>query len=232
VFIGHFGIGFAAKKAAPQASLGTLLLAAQFIDLLWPSLLMLGIERVRIVPGITAVTPLDFEHYPYSHSLVAVTIWSALLGLLFLLSHRQPSGRARGALVVAALVLSHWLLDALVHRPDLPLYPGSPLIGLGLWQSLPLSLAVEVPLFAVGTWLYTRTTVADDAVGNWSLWTLIAFLALIHLGNLFGETPPSVEAIAWVAQLQWLLVAWGYWVDRHRSPLQTDSLDTDRLDND
>lgn len=232
MFIGHFGIGFAAKKAAPQASLGTLLLAAQFIDLLWPSLLMLGVERVRIVPGITAVTPLDFEHYPFSHSLMAVVGWGILLGLLYLFSHRGQAGARRGALVIAALVLSHWLLDALVHRPDLPLYPGSPLVGLGLWHSLPLSLAVEVPLFAVGSWLYTRATVADDAIGSWALWTLLVFLALIHLGNLFGAAPPSVEAIAWVAQLQWLLVAWGYWVDSHRSPLQTDLLDTDRIDND
>lgn len=220
MFIGHFGIGFATKKAAPQASLGTLLLAAQFIDLLWPSLLMLGLERVRIAPGITAVTPLDFEYYPISHSLLAVAGWAILVGAIYFFRQRPQINLVRTSLILAGLVLSHWLLDALVHRPDLPLYPDSPqLIGLGLWQSLPLTLAVELPLFFTGIWLYARATVANDRTGCWALWGLAATLLLIQAGNLFGDVPPSPQAIAWVGQLQWLLIAWGYWVDRHRSPL-------------
>lgn len=229
MFIGHFGIGLAAKKAAPQVSLGTLLLAAQFIDLLWPSLLLLGLERVRIAPGITAVTPLDFEYYPISHSLAAVFGWGLLVGMIYFISQRQGRHGARNALLLGSLVVSHWFLDALVHRPDLPLYPGShALIGLGLWHSLALSLAVELPLFLVGAWLYCRATVAKDRTGRWALWGLLGTLLAIHAGNLFGETPPSPQAIAWVGQLQWLIVAWGYWLDGHRSPLHTDSRHTDR----
>ena len=214
MFIGHFGIAFAAKRPAPRLSLGTLFLAAQFIDLLWPTLLLLGVERVRIAPGITTVTPLDFEYYPVSHSLIAVLGWAIGVGGACFLVRRA----ARGALIVALLVVSHWFLDLLMHRPDLPLMPGgSTRVGLGAWSSLPLTLLIEVPLFLGGAWLYARATVARDAQGRWGLWGLVAFLLLIHAGNLFGGPPPSVGAIAWAGQLQWLLVIWGYWVDRHRA---------------
>jgi len=212
MFIGHFGVAFAAKPLAQQASLGTLFLAAQFIDLLWPTLLLLGVERVRMAPGITTVTPLDFEHYPVSHSLVAVAGWALLLGVAYAVSRRS----LRGALVVGALVVSHWVLDLVVHRPDLPLYPGSARYGFGLWQSLPWTLAVELAIFAGGLWLYLRATRAIDATGKWALWALIAFLLLIYLGNLFGPPPENVMQVAVAGHAQWLLVLWGYWIDRHR----------------
>jgi hypothetical protein len=123
----------------------------------------------------------------------------------------------RGALVLALAVVSHWLLDAVVHRPDLPLVPGGThLVGLGLWSSLAATLLVEVTVFAGGVWLYLRATRPVDAVGTWALWGLAAFLLLIYGANLFGTPPPNVTALAWVGQAQWLLVAWGYWVDRHR----------------
>ncbi len=220
MFIGHFGVGFAAKAAAPQVSLGTLFLGAQFIDLLWPTLLLLGVERVRIEPGITTVTPLNFEHYPVSHSLLAVLGWAVLLGAVYF--WRRNS--VRGAVVVGLAVLSHWLLDLLVHRPDLPLYPGATqFFGLGLWSSVGTTLAVELPIFAVGVWLYLRATEATGPTGRWALWGLVASLGVIYLGNLFGEPPPSAAAIAWIGQAQWLLVAWGYWVDRHRRAVGTGS---------
>ncbi|MCZ8294098.1 MAG: metal-dependent hydrolase [Hylemonella sp.] len=213
MFIGHFAIGFAAKTAAPRVSLGTLFLAAQFIDLLWPTFLLMGLERVRIEPGATTVTPLVFEHYPWSHSLLAVLGWAALLaGLHFLLRRDR-----RSALIVAGLVLSHWLLDLLVHRPDLPLWPwGGSVLGLRLWSSLVLTLALEVPLFMLGVWLYSRSTRALDGAGRWGLVGLVLFLFVVYAGNVLGSPPPSVEAIAWIGQLQWLLVLWGYWVDWHR----------------
>lgn len=213
MFIGHFAVGLGAKAVAPRVSLGTLFLAAQFIDLLWPTLLLLGIERVRIDPGATRVTPLDFEHYPVSHSLAGVLIWALAFAVVYQALRRYP----RGAMVLGAAVLSHWLLDAVVHRPDLPLYPGSSvLVGLGLWSSLAGTLLVELALFAGGLWLYLRTTQARDATGRWALWGLVAFLGIIYAANLFGTAPPSVDAIAWVGQAQWLLVVWGYWIDRHR----------------
>ena len=214
MFVGHFGAGLAAKALAPRVSLGSLFLAAQFIDLAWPTLLLLGIERVRIAPGITAVTPLDFEHYPFTHSLAAVLSWGFLFGLAYLGLKRYP----RGAIVLGALVVSHWLLDLVVHRPDLPLYPGSAKVGLGLWDSVAGTLVVELAVFGLGAAFYLRTTRAKDRTGAWALWLLLGFLLLVHLGNLLGPPPPSVAAIAWVGQAQWLLVLWGYWIDRHREP--------------
>jgi len=213
MFIGHFGAGFAAKAIAPRLSLGTAFLAAQFIDLLWPTFLLLGWESVRIAPGATAVTPLVFEHYPLTHSLLAVLLWALALAGGYAWLRQQ----ARSALVLGVLVVSHWLLDALVHVPDLPLAPGDSLqVGLGLWQSKAATLAVEIPLFALGVWLYARSTRARDGIGRWGLVGLVTLLAVIHAGNLFGPPPPDVGALAWVGQAQWLLVAFGYWVDAHR----------------
>lgn len=215
MFIGHFGVGFAAKRVAPSASLGTAFLAAQWLDLLWPTLLLLGIETVRIVPGATAVTPLVFDHYPVSHSLMAVVAWGLVVGVAYALVKRNT----RGAVVVGLLVVSHWLLDAIVHAPDLPVMPSGPMVGLGLWQSHAATLAVEIPIFAWGAWLYATSTRAKDRTGRYGLMGLIAFLLFIHAGNLLGPPPTSVTAIAWIGQAQWLLVAWGYWVDAHREPV-------------
>jgi len=220
MFIGHFGLGFGAKAVAPKVSLGTLFIGAQFIDLLWPTLLLLGVERVQIVPGATTVTPLVFVHYPISHSLLAVLGWAFAVGLGYLALKRSLSRTSVvGAVVVGALVLSHWALDALVHQPDLPLFPGSATqIGLHAWSSLPLTLVLELTVFSIGVWLYARATHAKDAVGRWAFWGLVAFLLSSYAANLFGPPPPSVETIAWAGHLQWLMVLWGYWVDKHREP--------------
>lgn len=214
MFIGHFGVALGAKAAQPKVSLGSLFLAAQFVDLLWPTLLLLGLERVEIVPGITALTPLDFTYYPLSHSLLMACVWGLVLGLAYGWMRKD----AKGALVIGLLVVSHWVLDLVVHRPDLPLYPGdAPLLGLGLWNSLAGTLLVEGLVFAVGLTLYLRATQAKDRLGMYGFWTLIGFLVLIHVGNMFGPPPPSVAAIAWAGQLQWIFVAWAYWIDRHRT---------------
>jgi len=212
MFLGHFAVGFGAKRFAPSVSLGALFLAVQLIDLVWPTLLALDIERIAIAPGITAVTPLDFVHYPYTHSLVGVALWALLFGVAYALLTRDR----RAAWILGALVLSHWLLDLVAHRPDLPLLIDGPKFGFGLWYSWPASLAVETLLFAGGVWLYASSTAAFDRTGQGALWALIAFLLAIHLGNYFGPPPPSVREIAIVGHAQWLLVLWGYWIDRHR----------------
>jgi uncharacterized membrane protein len=213
MFLGHFGIGFAAKAVVPKVSLGTLFFSAQFIDLLWPSLLLLGLERAKIDPTATKVTPLDFVHYPISHSLLAVIGWAILIALMHFFTRHDR----RNAIFIGALVISHWLLDAIVHRPDLPLYPGSPtLVGAGLWNSLPITLAIEFSIFGLGVWLYMRATTAMDKTGKWALWSLVVFLTLIYMSNIFGPPPPDIKAVAWVGHAQWLLVAWAYWIDKHR----------------
>lgn len=213
MFIGHFGIGFGAKAAAPRVSLGSMFLASQFIDLLWPTLLLLGVERVNIVPGITKVTPLEFSYYPISHSLLAVLGWALLVAIIYQLLRRYP----KGALVLGLAVVSHWMLDAIVHRPDLPLYPGSGyLVGFGLWSSVWGTLVMELLIFGIGLGLYLRTTKPADRTGVWALRALVVFLLVIYLGNLFGSPPPNVTALAWVGQAQWLLILCGFWVDRHR----------------
>jgi hypothetical protein len=212
MFIGHFGVGFGAKKAAPQVSLGTLLLAAQLVDLLWPVFLLLGLESVRIDPGNTAVTPLDFVSYPFTHSLLTGVGW----GLVFALAYFALRHNGRGALVVGLAVVSHWVLDWISHRPDMPLYPGGAKVGLGLWNSVAGTVAVEGAIFIAGVALYLRTTRAKDRIGHWALWSLVLLLVLAYVGNLAGPPPPDVRSLAWVGVLMWVLVPWGYWIDRHR----------------
>ncbi len=213
MFLAHFGVGFGAKAAAPNVSLGSLFLAAQFIDLIWPTLLLFGVERVNIITDGTRNPPLEFVHYPFSHSLLTVMVWAALVAAAYFLVRCSRTG----AVVLGLAVISHWLLDLVVHYPDLPLYPGnSPLLGLGVWSSPVVAMALEFSIFAAGLWLYLRSTMASGATGKWSLWSLVAMLVLIQIANVFGVPPPSTSAIAWAGQAQWLLVAWGYWIDSHR----------------
>ena len=214
MFLGHFGLAFATKPAAPAVSLGTLFLACQFADLLWPVLLLAGVERVAIDPGNTAFTPLAFEHYPYSHSLLTLAGWGVLVAVLY-----RALGRvsARAAVIVGLLVWSHWWLDVVMHRPDLPLRPGGDArLGLGLWNSVPGTLVVETLLFGAGVLLYTRGTCARDRAGSIGLWSLVAVLFAINLANAFGPPPPSATAIAIAGLAMWIFVWWGYYVDRHR----------------
>ena len=217
MFIGHYGAALAAKAVAPKTSLGSLLIASVFIDLIWPNLLLLGVERVRIEPGVTVVNPLAFEYYPYSHSLLAVVGWGLLVGGVSWIIWRAP----KAALIMGLLVLSHWMLDLLVHRPDLPLLPDGPFVGLGGWNSIPVTLVLEFGLLIGGAWLYLRMTRGQDKVGRWGVPALVGVLAVVYMGHTFGEPPPSVTILAVTAQMQWLLIAWAFWADRHRVATQT-----------
>lgn len=221
MFIGHFAAGLAAKRWVPAVSLGTLFLAAQLADLIWPTLVTLGIEQVEIAPGKTAVTPLDFVSYPISHSLIALCLWSAIFAVLYGWLRKSRAA----ALTLALLVLSHWLLDFITHRPDMPVdFAASYRVGLSLWNSIPGTLALEVPLFLVGVVIYARSTRARDRTGTIAFWALVVFLLVVYAANLLGPPPPSVQALAWSAQAIWLLVAWGYWIDRHRQPIPQSEL--------
>ena len=215
MFIGHFGVAFAAKRAAPTVSLGTLFIACELVDLIWPALLLAGVESVAITPGITRFTPLDFQHYPWSHSLLMSVVWALVFGALYF----AVRGRWLTAAVVALVVLSHWFLDLVAHRPDLPLAPGSDLkVGFGLWNSVAGTLIVEGALFVVGFRFYLAGSQAVDRTGHWALYGLLAFLLLAYVGAAFGPPPPSVPAIAWVGLAGGLVTgAAGYWIDRHRT---------------
>jgi membrane-bound metal-dependent hydrolase YbcI (DUF457 family) len=216
MFIGHFGIALAAKRAAPRTSLGALVAAAQLLDLIWPPLVLAGIEKVRIDPGNTRFTPLDFESYPYSHSLLTAALWSVVAAAAYWIAKRY----GRGALVVGLAVFSHWVLDFITHRPDLPLYPGSHVFaGLGLWNSVPATMIAEGAIFAIGVWLYAAGTRAKDKYGSGGLISFVAFLAIIYVVNAIGAPPPNAHAVAWAAMAVFILVFWAWRFDRHRAAL-------------
>lgn len=214
MFLGHFGLALAAKKLEPRVSLSTGFAAAQLPDLIWPVLVLAGVERVTIAPGDTAITPLRFDSYPISHSLVMVALWAAAFAGL----HFARKGRAMAAFVLAGLVISHWVLDFVSHRPDMPISPGSDVrVGLGLWNSVPGTLAVEALLFVGGMVALLSATRARDAVGRWGLASLLGFLVLAYAASVLGPPPPSVPAVAWTGVVGGIvLVAWAAWADRHR----------------
>jgi hypothetical protein len=214
MFIGHFAVAFAVKRVAPQAKLGTAMLAASFLDVLWPLFLIAGVEVVKIVPGATAFTPLRFVSYPFSHSLTMAALWAVVFGVVY----RWRRGSSRTAIWLGVLVVSHWFLDLFVHDPDLQLFPELDIyVGLGLWNSVAGTLIVEGVMFAAGIALYLSATHPRDRVGTWALVGLVALLLASYAAAAFGPPPPSIEAIV-VADLVGtaIAVAWGYWVDRHR----------------
>jgi hypothetical protein len=201
MFLGHFAVGMVASRFDPHLRLGTALLAAQLPDLIWPLFLLSGVESVTIAPGTTPVTPLVFDHYPWSHSLAMVVAWGLLLTLLYMFI----AGRKWATILMTPLVVSHWVLDAIAHRADLPLLPlGGPHVGLGLWESLPLTLVVEGSLFGGAIWFFARGRRLGAA-----FWSLAAVLAVVYLASVFGPPPPSPRAIAF-SMLSFVPLLW-FW---------------------
>jgi membrane-bound metal-dependent hydrolase YbcI (DUF457 family) len=213
MFLGHYGIAFGAKTVAPKPSLGTFILAAQLADLIWPILLLVGVEQVRIVPGLMAASPMDFTHYPYTHSLLTQALAGAVFGGIYFALRKDGNG----ALVLGAAVVSHWFLDLVVHRADLPAWPGGPKFGLGLWNSVALTLFAEALVFGGGLILYLRATTARDRIGLWALWSMVAFLVVCYAVASLGPPPNDPKPMAISALALWLFVPWGYWIDRHRT---------------
>jgi membrane-bound metal-dependent hydrolase YbcI (DUF457 family) len=217
MFLGHFGLAFAAKRLAPRTSLGTRGAASQWVDLVWPVLVLAGIEQVRIAPGDTAYTPLAFVHYPWTHSLLMSLAWGLLLGV----ACRLATGERRGAWVVGALVASHWVLDLVTHRPDLQLAPWAPgRVGLGLWNHVAATVLIEGAIFAGGVLLYATGTRPRRRSGSVVLWSLVGFLVAMAAATQL-TTPPGETAVAWGTISMWLLVLWMAWADRLRQPSGT-----------
>lgn len=212
MFIGHDAVAFAGKKIAPRTSLGVLIAAATWLDLVWPLFLIAGIEHVRVRGGNDPFLALDFYDYPWTHSLLMSIVWSAGFGIVYWMVTRY----GRGAIVTALLVFSHWALDFVTHIPDLPLMPGGPRVGLGLWRSVPGTVVVEVLMFAIGVGSYVRRTRARDRTGTVALVAFVLFLLLVYAAN-FSPPPPNAEKIiGWVGLATWLFPLWGWWIDRHR----------------
>lgn len=215
MFIGHFAVGFASKRFAPRASLAVLLAAPLFCDLLWPLFLLFGWEHVRIAPGDTRFTPLDLYDFPWSHSLLMVLVWATLFALVYGTWKRDRVG----ATVVWVGVVSHWVLDWVTHRPDMPLYPGGHgRFGLGLWNSVPATMAVEVGMFCIGVWIYAKATKARDKIGRYAFWAYVALLLVLYASDRFSPPPKSSQEIAWFAVVATVvLLAWAWWFDGHRT---------------
>lgn len=215
MFIGHCGLAFAAKRVAPTLSLGTLLVAALFADLLWPLLVLARLESFQIRIGGTAVMPLEFLNHPYSHSLLALSFWGVILAGLravFVRSGPLP------LLALGLLVVSHWFLDVIAHAPDMPVSPLSESgIGLGLWSSIPGTLVVEGGLLAAGVAVYAMTTWSINVRGMVGLWVLVGALAAAYLGIIFGPVPQSHATVLWAALSLWLFVAGAHVVDANRT---------------
>jgi hypothetical protein len=213
MFIGHFAVGLASKRAAPKASLGPLLAAPLLADLLWPIFLLLGWEQVRLVPGGKTFQELVFTSYPWSHSLEMDVVWGVLFGGVYWAITRYRTG----AIVIFLGVLSHWAMDVLVHVPDMPLtVNGAARLGLSVWGSVPLTIALEYVSLALGVWVYTRTTRPRDGAGRWNLVAFVALIALFYAMSIIGGAPPSVPVLAGSALIMWLFPFWAGWLDRHR----------------
>ena len=212
MFIGHHAVGFAAKRFAPRTSLGLLMTAPLLLDLLWPLFVLLGLEHVRVEPTNPPFLRLDLYDYPWSHSLLMSLVWSVVFGAGYWLA----TGYRAGALAIGVGVFSHWIFDFVTHVPDLPLYPGGPKVGLGLWRSTSATIVVESIVFATGLYLYLRTTKARDRIGVIAFWAFVALLVLAYLSTLFSPPPPDPKVIAYVGLGSILFQLWVHWFDRHR----------------
>jgi membrane-bound metal-dependent hydrolase YbcI (DUF457 family) len=213
MFIGHFAVGLAAKKASPKLNLGLLFIACQLLDLIWPVLVLLGVEKVSVDPTATVVTPFNFSYYPYSHSLLMTVLYSLILGFLFWKIKKS----LKTGIVLGLVVTSHWILDLLTHRPDLPLYFDNFKVGLGLWNSVIGTFIVEVVIFIIGIIFYLKASPLITNKRKIIFWSMIGFLSLIYSGNIFGPKAPvgtHSNAIAGPALATWLIVIWGYYADK------------------
>lgn len=215
MFVGHYGPGLAIRALRPETPLWLLFVAAQLVDIAWAVLVLGGIEKFRIVPGITAANPLDLYYMPYTHSLVAAVVWSVGLAVVCRRMFRWPGWSA--AAWVGAVVFSHWVLDWLVHRPDLPLYDNTAKVGLGLWNYVGLSLALEVTVLAGGLWLYMARTRALTTAGRYGPVVFAGLMLAIQGSSLVGPVPPSPAVVAASGLAMYIVfAAVARWLDRQR----------------
>ena len=214
MFVGHFAVAFVGKRIEPRVSLGTLMLAAMLADFLWLIFLLAGLEHVEIKPGLGAANYFVARNIALSHSLLLDAIWAALFAAAYFMRRRYP----RGALVLFFVVLSHWLLDVVAHKPDMPLAPGGhSYFGLGLWTSIPATLIVEGGCWLLGIILYARATRPKNRAGSYAFWSVLVLLTLIWYNNIAGPPPRDPRTAPIVSLIFFsLIVAWAYWMNRLR----------------
>ena len=211
MFVGHLAVAFAGKRLSPTTSLGWLVGAVTAADLLWPLFLLAGIEHVSIAPGATAFTPLVFESYPWSHSVLMLIAWGLLLGA----TARWRGVDSRGTWLIVGLVVSHWILDYVTHAPDMPFWPGaSPHVGLGLWNSMAGTFVIEGALWITCLTLYLRDYRARNWVGRVAFWSFVLVTTVMWASSPFSTPPPSERAIAYFSLVGWIVVPWAIWIDR------------------
>ena len=221
MFIGHFGLGLAAKGTNKRPLLGTYFLAVQFLDLLWSMFLIRDIEKVQIEPGNTVFTPLNFVYYPYSHSLVGAVFWSLLFAAVYYFFQKDK----RSALLLGALVFSHWALDFVTHRPDLPLSPWTTeKFGLGLWNYRIVTIIIESIIFLTGIFVFLRNNAFKNMAGHVAFWSFIIFMFAVYFMNAYGPPPNSIHSIAVISVSQWILIGWGYWIDANTLNMSDDAV--------
>ncbi|HUJ21985.1 MAG TPA: hypothetical protein VLX58_10710 [Bryobacteraceae bacterium] len=217
MFVGHYGPSFAGKVLRKSIPLWVLFVAVQFVDVLWSIFVILGIEKVRIVPGITKTNPLDLYYMPYTHSLVGAIVWALAAGVVYWLFRRADGWS--GAAVVAAAVFSHWILDLLVHRPDLPLYDDSFKVGLGLWNFPAAAFGLELAFLFGGMYFYLRSTSAIATGGRYGMVAFGLVMACAQGVVFFGPPPSSDRAAAATAlTLYAVFAAVAYWLEKKRVP--------------
>jgi hypothetical protein len=216
VFVGHFAVGLAGKHWAPKVSLGALMLAGAFSDVLWILFFTLGIEQVRIRPGLMVANSLDLVYIPFSHSLLMDAVWGGAFAAIYFARRRD----SRGAWVLVAAVVSHWVLDFATHRPDMQLAPGVDLrLGLALWNSRLATFVVEGALWFAAVWLFARSTKPVGRAAVYGFWTMIGLLSALWLISLRGDPPPDLRSLAITNAFFFAVVeAWAFWMNRKRVP--------------
>ncbi len=218
MFVGHFSAGLLAKRAAPGLSLGTAVFAAILADIMGPLLVMAGVERIEFGSGRGAANYYHAIDVAFSHSLVTTLVWAVILAGLYLLTRRDRQGNRFSAALLIAAVVSHWVLDVVSHRPDMPLAPGvSTVLGLGLWGSVGATVVVEGGLWLAALFVYVRASRSVSSAGRWVFWSGAFILTLFWYNNIAG-LPPSRPADAPMASLIFFLLAtaWAYWMNRAR----------------
>jgi len=216
MFVGHYAAGLALKKLEKRASLGILFLGVQFVDILFFPFVLLGIERINIVENFTDATHFELEYMPYTHSLVGSLFWAAMAYALF---RWVVVKEKRVALVVALAVFSHWLLDLLVHTPDLPIWSDASLkLGLGLWNSAIATYILEAAFLLVALWFYLRSTAATSKSGKYGMIVFVAILLLVNIVNVFGPLQSDSKVALAVSALgaYFLFAAVAFWLDKKR----------------